>query len=88
MRRHARSAPLCRPSSRIARVSPTPLLVIVALADYITLTDLQLSAYERALEPKKLVTIDGGHFDPYLAQFAATSTAGIVLVPSTLDQDQ
>jgi fermentation-respiration switch protein FrsA (DUF1100 family) len=88
MRRHARSAPLCRPSSRIARVSPTPLLVIVALADYITLTDLQLSAYERALEPKKLVTIDGGHFDPYLAQFAATSTAALSWFRQHLDQDQ
>ena len=38
------------PGAWIARVSPTPLLMIVALA--ITLTDLQLSAYEQALEPK------------------------------------
>ena len=49
--------------------------MIVALADHITLTDLQLRAYEQALEPKKLVTIGGGHFDPYLRQFAAASTA-------------
>ena len=34
--------------------------MIVALADHITLTDLELRAYEQALEPKKLVTIEGG----------------------------
>lgn len=36
-----------------ARVSPTPLLMIVALADNITLTDLQLRAFEQTLEPKR-----------------------------------
>jgi hypothetical protein len=51
--------------------------MIVALADRITLTDLQLRAYEQPLEPKKLVTIDGGHFDPYLAQFGRASTAAV-----------
>ena len=34
--------------------------MIVALADNITLTDLQLRAYEQILEPKKLVTVEGG----------------------------
>ena len=72
-----RLARMYEPGAWIARVSPTPLLMIVALADHITLTDVQLSAYERALEPKKLVTIEGGHFDPYLKQFAATSTAAV-----------
>jgi hypothetical protein len=38
-------------------VAPTPLLIIVALADNITLTDVQLRAYEQMLEPKKLVTV-------------------------------
>jgi fermentation-respiration switch protein FrsA (DUF1100 family) len=63
------------PGNWIARASPTPLLMIVALADQITLTDLQLRAYAQALEPKKLVTIEGGHFDPYRGQFAAASGA-------------
>jgi hypothetical protein len=62
--------------------------MIVALADDITLTDLQLSAYEQALEPKKLVTIDGGHFDPYLRQFAATSTVAASWFRHHLGQDQ
>ena len=51
--------------------------MIVALADNITLTDLQLRAYEQMLEPKKLVTIDGGHFDPYAKQFPRASAAAV-----------
>jgi hypothetical protein len=41
------------------------------------MTDLALAAYERALEPKKLVTIQGGHFDPYLWQFLTSSAAAV-----------
>ena len=51
--------------------------MIVALHDTITLADLALSAYEEALQPKQLVTIDGGHFDPYLAHFADANGAAI-----------
>jgi uncharacterized protein len=86
--RSGRLARMYEPGAWIARVSPTPLLMIVALADDITLTDLQLSAYEQALEPKKLVTIDGGHFDPYLGQFAATSTVAVSWFRQHLGQDQ
>jgi fermentation-respiration switch protein FrsA (DUF1100 family) len=76
------------PGAWIARVSPTPLLMIVALADHITLTDLELCAYEQALEPKKLVMIDGGYFDPYLGRFAAASTAAVSWSRQHLRQDQ
>jgi hypothetical protein len=65
------------PGTWVSRVSPTPLLMIVGLHDTITVTDLALSAYEQALQPKKLVTIDGGHFDPYLSRFADASGAAI-----------
>jgi fermentation-respiration switch protein FrsA (DUF1100 family) len=75
--RSGRLARMYEPGNWMARVSPTPLLMIVALADHITLTELQLHAYEQALEPKKLVTIEGGHFDPYLGQFAAASGAAV-----------
>jgi hypothetical protein len=40
-------ARMYEPGQWVARVSPTPLLMIVALADNITLTDLQLRAYEQ-----------------------------------------
>jgi len=53
------------PGSYIARVSPTPLLLAVALGDTLAVADLALDAYERARAPKKLVTLDCGHFDPY-----------------------
>ena len=65
------------PGTWVARVSPTPLLMIVSLHDPITLTDLALGAYEAALQPKKLITIDGGHFDPYLARFADASGSAV-----------
>ncbi|MEV0672442.1 alpha/beta hydrolase [Mycobacterium sp. NPDC050441] len=67
--RSSRAARMYEPGTWIDRVSPTPLLMIVGLQDTITVTDLALQAYERALEPKRLVTIAGGHFDPYLGQF-------------------
>lgn len=75
--RSGRLARMYEPGAWIARVSPTPLLMIVASADHITLTDLELRAYEQALEPKQLVMIEGGHFDPYLGQFARTSAAAV-----------
>jgi dienelactone hydrolase len=73
--RSTRAARMYEPGAWISRVSPTPLLLIVALSDAMTLSDLGLAAYERALQPKKLVTIHGGHFDPYLSQFETSSLA-------------
>jgi len=73
--RSTRAARMYEPGQWISRVSPTPLLLIVGLRDSITLADVALAAYERALQPKKLVTIDGGHFDPYLGRFAQASSA-------------
>jgi fermentation-respiration switch protein FrsA (DUF1100 family) len=63
------------PGNWISRVSPTPLLVVVASEDKMTVTDLALAAYGRALEPKRLALIPGGHFDPYLDQFPLAETA-------------
>ena len=37
----------------------------VAVNDVLTPTDLALKAYERALEPKELHILKGGHFDGY-----------------------
>jgi cephalosporin-C deacetylase-like acetyl esterase len=85
--RSGRLARMYEPGNWIARVSPTPLLMIVALADHITLTDLQLRAYEQALEPKQLVTIEGGHFDPYLGQFEAASDAAVSWFRQHLNRD-
>ena len=43
--------------------------------DKLTVADLALAAYERALEPKRLALIPGGHFDPYLDQFPLAAAA-------------
>ncbi|AVH54763.1 MULTISPECIES: alpha/beta hydrolase [Streptomyces] len=75
--RSNRAARMYEPGTWITRVSPTPLLMVVALGDTVTVTDLALAAYERALEPKQLQLIPGGHFDPYVAQFDQASTAAL-----------
>jgi uncharacterized protein len=71
--RSTRAARAYEPGVWAPRVSPTPLLMVVTLHDTITVTDLALSAYEAALQPKRLVTIEGGHFVPYVEAF---DTAG------------
>ncbi len=53
------------PAASIHRISPTPLLMVVAGNDTLTPTDLAIAAYERALEPKSLVITSGKHFDAY-----------------------
>lgn len=63
------------PAPWVPRISPTPLLMIVAEEDWVTPTDLCLAAYNAALEPKRLVLLPGGHFDPYVARFAESSAA-------------
>jgi hypothetical protein len=63
------------PGSYVGFVSPTPLLMVVALGDHLTVADAALAAYERALHPKRLVALKGGHFDAYVADFAESSGA-------------
>ncbi|MFD9006162.1 alpha/beta hydrolase [Streptomyces sp. NPDC059582] len=75
--RSTRWARMYEPGQLIQRVSPRPLLMIVAESDHLTVTDVALEAYERALEPKRLVLIPGGHFDPYDRQFERASSAAL-----------
>ena len=63
------------PGAYTGYVSPTPLLMVVALGDHLTVADEALAAYGQALEPKKLVMLKGGHFDAYVADFADASAA-------------
>lgn len=76
--RSTRAARMYEPGIWVSRVSPTPLLMVVALHDTITVTDLALAAYERALQPKRLTLIVGGHFDTYVSQFKEASSAALV----------
>jgi fermentation-respiration switch protein FrsA (DUF1100 family) len=76
------------PAANIYRISPTPLLMVVASDDRLTPTDLAVAAYERAREPKQLVLLPGGHFDAYsdpglsLSASAATDWFRRHLMPS------
>ncbi|MBI4695141.1 MAG: alpha/beta hydrolase [Gammaproteobacteria bacterium] len=63
------------PGTYVHRISPTPLLMIIASHDTLAPTDVALECYERALEPKKLVIVPGAHFDPYVEKFAIASVA-------------
>jgi fermentation-respiration switch protein FrsA (DUF1100 family) len=65
-----RSLELLRTYEPIAfmdRIAPTPLLMIVADRDTQTPVAWQREAFELAGEPKKLVTLQGRHYDPYTA---------------------
>jgi hypothetical protein len=75
--RSTHAARAYEPGAWVPRVSPTPLLMVVALQDSITVTDLALSAYETALQPKRLVTIEGGHFVPYIEAFDTAGKATV-----------
>jgi fermentation-respiration switch protein FrsA (DUF1100 family) len=61
------------PGAYVGYISPTPLLLVVAQGDHLTVADEALAAYERALEPKKLEILAGGHFDAYVKDFEAAA---------------
>ena len=59
----------------IPQISPTPLLLVVAAGDHLTVSDLALKAYEQALEPKKLLLLSGGHFEAYTGETFVQNSA-------------
>jgi hypothetical protein len=63
------------PAAFIERISPTPLLMIVPTGDTMTPSVDALGAYNRALEPKRLVTVAGDHYAVYGEAFEETSGA-------------
>jgi hypothetical protein len=63
------------PGSYIDRISPTPLLMVIAAGDHLAVADEAFRAYNRALEPKRLVILNGGHFDAYVKAFEHSSSA-------------
>jgi hypothetical protein len=61
------------PVSYLPYISPTPLLMLVAFGDHLVPSELATAAFECAREPKRLIVLPGGHFDAYVAGFAAAS---------------
>ncbi len=56
------------PGDYIKRISPTPLLMVVAPNDRLVAGELACEAFETAAHPKKLVLVPGGHFDAYVGR--------------------
>jgi fermentation-respiration switch protein FrsA (DUF1100 family) len=73
--RSSRRAAMYDPGHFVSRVSPTPLLMVVASHDETTPADLALEAYERALDPKRLVVVADGHFESYTKHLRETRAA-------------
>jgi pimeloyl-ACP methyl ester carboxylesterase len=64
------------PEAFLRRISPTPLLMVIADQDTLTPADISLQSYAEALEPKQLTLIPGPHFAVYEDQFDRAATAG------------
>ena len=52
------------PGTYLPWISPTPLLMVVAAGDHLTVSDLAIEAYERAREPKRLEVLPAGTSTP------------------------
>lgn len=63
------------PGWYVPRISPTPLLMVVAPDDGLAPARWALAAYETALPPKKLALIPGDHFDAYRGAAAEIARA-------------
>ncbi len=63
------------PVTYLPYISPTPLLMLPALGDHLTPSELAIAAFDRAHEPKKLVILPGGHFDAYVKGAAISQAA-------------
>ncbi|KAH8667669.1 DltD N-terminal domain protein [Tricladium varicosporioides] len=53
------------PHNYMELISPRPLLMVIQNRDVLCGPDLSLKAYAKALEPKELLLMEGGHFDTY-----------------------
>ncbi|MGD9528445.1 alpha/beta hydrolase [Pseudonocardia sp.] len=63
------------PGAYLPLIGPTPLMMVVAAGDHLTPADIALAGYERAIEPKKLLVLPGGHFEAYVGEAFAVSGA-------------
>lgn len=63
------------PAAFVPLIAPTPLLMVVAGRDVQTPVEWQREAFAAAAEPKRLVELDGRHYDPYVALFDRSAAA-------------
>jgi len=53
------------PGGYLPWISPTPLLLLVAVGDHLVPSELAIAAFDTAHQPKELIIMPGGHFDAY-----------------------
>ncbi len=63
------------PGGYVPRISPTPLLMIVARGDHLTPAEFAIAAFARANEPKRLEILPGSHYDAYTDDFDLAADA-------------
>jgi len=61
------------PGTYLPWISPTPLLMLVAVGDHLVPSELAIAAFDTAHQPKELIILPGGHFDAYTKGFEASS---------------
>jgi hypothetical protein len=61
------------PGGYLPWISPTPLLLMVAVGDHLVPSELAIAAFDTAHQPKELIIMPGGHFDAYTVGFEASS---------------
>jgi fermentation-respiration switch protein FrsA (DUF1100 family) len=61
------------PGTYLPWISPTPLLLLVAVGDHLVPSELAIAAFDTAHQPKELIIMPGGHFDAYTVGFEASS---------------
>lgn len=65
------------PEAFIEMIAPTPLLMVIAENDTTTPTAWQREAFEKAGEPRRLITLNCRHYDVYMGQFQAAADAAL-----------
>ncbi len=63
------------PGDSLPRISPTPLMLVVAAGDRHTVVDLSNRAFSLAHEPRRLLVLPGGHIDAYVGEAFRVSSA-------------
>ncbi len=63
------------PGAYLPLITPTPLMMVVAAGDHLTVVDLATRGFSTAHEPKKLLVLPGGHFEAYTGENFTLSSA-------------
>ena len=76
------------PGGYLPWISPTPLLLLVAVGDHLVPSELAIAAFDTAHQPKELIILPGGHFDAYVDGFEVAVRGGEVLAPYDVGRGQ